>query len=264
LLEGVSFILDACGFELHKKVTSPRERPSSPLKSVSHDLLPNLATPTPPILQSTIASLEAPTTNEEDGVKVSQVPQEGAPTMFEDYLNGRQSSIEGDSLEGGEEVGNMDVTELEELLGWPPELLFIPAHGKCRKKESAGEEWHDIDNERGVGGKTALHAAERGGEREGGDRGGRREDDPIIVHGTVGRVHVVGLMGAIGGFYNSSVKVGRSLKRERVGATMEQWAGGPKVLGVGETGKEQWDTWSHEEIGGDVGNSMISLLVQQV
>jgi hypothetical protein len=34
--------------------------------------------------------------------------------------------IEGDSSEGGEEVGNKEGRELEELLGWPPKMLFVP------------------------------------------------------------------------------------------------------------------------------------------
>ena len=45
--------------------------------------------------------------------------------MSEECQDWLQSLIEGDSSEGGEEVGSEEGRELEELLGWPPEMFFV-------------------------------------------------------------------------------------------------------------------------------------------
>jgi hypothetical protein len=105
--------------------------------------------------------------------------------MYDDCLDGRQSSIEGDSSEGGEEVGSMEATELEEMLGWPLELLLAPAHGssKRRRRERAGVDRLSINNDRRDGGETSEVRRQWGGEREGDDRGGGGDEDPVPAHG---------------------------------------------------------------------------------
>jgi hypothetical protein len=65
---------------------------------------------------------------------LSQVLQEDSPTLSEESLPRRQSSIEGDSSKGGEEVGSMEGRELEEMLGWPPELLFAPTQHRQKRR----------------------------------------------------------------------------------------------------------------------------------
>jgi hypothetical protein len=133
---------------------------------VSPDLFPNLSTPAPSNPQTTITFLEALLADDEDGIRVFQPLHEGPPIMYDDCLDGRQSSIEGDSSEGSEEVGSMEANDLEEMLGWPLELLFAPLHGSSehRKKERVGADKNDINNNRPNGGETSEVCRQRGRE----------------------------------------------------------------------------------------------------
>jgi hypothetical protein len=94
--------------------------PSSPPRSLSPDLLEGIATPAPFYPQTNTAPLEAPPALEEDGVTLFQFFQGGSPAVSEECQDWCQSSIEGDSSEGGEEVDSKEGRELEEMLGWPP------------------------------------------------------------------------------------------------------------------------------------------------
>jgi hypothetical protein len=140
------------------------KRPSSSVRLVVPDLFPNLPTLAPPNPQTTAISLEAH--HDEDGLMVSQPLHEGPPILYDDCLDGRQSSIEGDSSEGSEEVGSMEANDLEEMLGWPLELLFAPLHGSSehRKKERVGADKNDINNNRPNGGETSEVCRQRGRE----------------------------------------------------------------------------------------------------
>jgi hypothetical protein len=58
-------------------------------------------------------------------------------------LQGRASSIEGESTEGGEEFYSSEEERMEEFLGWPPELLLTPQHKhglhQRKRKQMEGE-----------------------------------------------------------------------------------------------------------------------------
>jgi hypothetical protein len=46
--------------------------------------------------------------------------------IYDRFLHGHETSIEGESFEGGEEDNNCEEERMEEFLDWPPKLLFIP------------------------------------------------------------------------------------------------------------------------------------------
>jgi hypothetical protein len=90
----------------------------------------------------------------------------------------------------------MEANDLEEMLGWPPELLFAPSHGssKRRMREKVGLDKRDE-------GKTSDVCMHRGGEREGGNMGGEGDEVPLPVRRQVGGPRVGGKgVGQGGGF----------------------------------------------------------------
>jgi hypothetical protein len=65
----------------------------------------------------------------------------GGNPLYEGYLHGRESSIEGESSAGGEEDDSYEEVNLDEFLDWPPELLHIPqsTQGLQRKQRRVVE-----------------------------------------------------------------------------------------------------------------------------
>jgi hypothetical protein len=89
-------------------------------------------------------------------------------TFYAENLDGRASSIEADS-QGSEEEGSVEGDELEETMGWPPEMLIAPKRCMRVRRELDGAALRcsvdtaaadNVDRDRGREGVNR----ERGGE----------------------------------------------------------------------------------------------------
>jgi hypothetical protein len=100
--------------------------------------------------------------------------------VSEENLDGRQSSIEGDSSEGGEEVSSMEERDLEEMLGWPLEMLFTPVQSRNKRSMRETAAMERLGTERSEGGAVDVDVNE-GGDIEGRDKGGGRHHDSMAA-----------------------------------------------------------------------------------
>jgi hypothetical protein len=122
----------------------------------------------------------------------------------------------------------MEAKDLEEMLGWPPELLFTPLHGssKRRRGEKASTDKRDE-------GETFNICRRWGVEREGGNRGGEGDEVPVPVCGRVGGPHVGGRGVGQGGSGRGWDLSGRGLGRlGRVGGLGAPKGGPGDVSGI--------------------------------
>jgi hypothetical protein len=127
----------------------------------------------------------------------------GGNPLYEGYLYGHESSIEGESSAGGEEDDSYEEDSMDEFLGWPPELLLTPqpTWGLQRKQRRAVE------------GASARMA------KEDGERRGR------------GSVHTAICEGGAGGFDSRLRGEGAGSGEEGAGSAGEEGAYGENGVG---------------------------------
>jgi hypothetical protein len=129
----------------------------------------------------------------------------GGNPLYEGYLHGRESSIEGESSAGGEEDDSYEEVNLDEFLDWPPELLHIPqsTQGLQRKQRRVvegtsagmakeggeGRGWGSVHTavcEGGAGGFGSRLRGEGAGSGEEGDGSAREGEGPVERVGSGG------------------------------------------------------------------------------
>jgi hypothetical protein len=102
--------------------------------STSPQSPPNLIPRAPPNPHNNARPLQACTIEEDEGIMLSQALEEATRVAYEDCLYGRESSVEGDCSENDNEVASMEGGDLEEMLGWQPELFIAPdERNRCYK-----------------------------------------------------------------------------------------------------------------------------------
>jgi hypothetical protein len=107
------------------RLASLQQGPNSPATSTAEEYLLDKPPPAPPQEQADVNLSQASNNNVHHEPSLPPIMYRAYPP-YDGFLDGRESSIDGDFSDCGEEEDQFEDAGMDDFVGWLPEMLFTP------------------------------------------------------------------------------------------------------------------------------------------